>query len=1189
LPTSGSRRILAAFVVTSLVALTVLLTAASVTQAVPASPELIEQLKASGQLQKFADRINAARLRGVEQPDPNVTYSRDVPGQALHYDPNVPDTFKVLVILADFSDNPASGGLVYGQPSDFQHLLFSYDDNDNQYSMAEFYVDNSYGNFVMQGTVVGWVRLPQTYAYYVDGQNGFGSYPTNAQKMAEDAIVGADPMVDYSQFDGDGNGWVDGVFIVHAGAGAEQTGSDFMIWSHKWSLAVTQNLDGVGISSYTTEPEENTSYGLTTMGVFAHEYGHFIGLPDLYDTDYSSSGIGDWSLMAGGSWNFGGRYPAFFDAWCKYKLGFLDATNVATSQTDVAIPASYYEPVAYRLWGNGTVGNQYFLIENRQKGETDYGIPASGLLIYHIDESVGGNSNENHPKVAVEQADGKFQLEAGINQGDGGDIWSPYTKTEFDDLSTPNTRDYNLQKTRTAVWDISASDSVMHASFDVTYSRPRFEILSGTFSDSDFGNGNGIAEAGESLTFTFNVMNLWLSANNVTGTLTSDNNDIVFTTPTVNIGTVTGEGGTGTNTGTPIVFEIPADFTPCIDSFFLTVDSDVPGGARTFGFELHIGDPTVLVVDDDNGASYNEVLENLLFQMRVPFDVYDKSTSGSPSAGDLTPYQTVLWLTGDARANILSAADVTAMQALLDGGGNLFLTGQEIVKQLDADNPGFLNNYLHATNDGDAFYPFMYGETGTDIGDGLKFRFGTPTNQTDPQKMSPVGGAVSEFTIPIGGSTVISYTGTYNVVLMSFGFEAISDEYASQGWTARDTLFARIMNLFEPDTASLNPAVNAAVVPGAASILNLTDPSPTFAWSVDDTTPAAVTQYEIQVGTGSLCFNWDNMWSPGVFNGADTEVVYAGLPLEDGQTYLFRVRVFNGTTWSAWKATTFRMNSVGTPGLAVAPENGAIEATATPYLKITNTIDPEGDPVTYDFDVYSDEAMTNLVAGTTGVALTTNFTGWTVSSALPEDGEFWWHTRAFDGYEYSDYTETGRFYVNAVNQAPQAFSLLEPSDGSNTIDTFPRLTWDRAADVDAGDSVRYTLWTSTSPTFASYVETENLPDTFRTLTYPVTPSMTYYWKVAAIDLQGDTTWSSEVFTFTTNPPTCCVLRGNTDGLGGINVSDVTYLVAFLFQGGDAPPCEEEGNVDGLTGVNVADLTYLVNFVFAGDAAPPPCP
>jgi len=1189
LPTSGFTLGFATRLLVSLMTLTFLLTATSSVLAVSASPELVEELRATGQVQKFVDRLNVARSNGVWQPQPSITASREIEGKALNFDPANPDTFRVLVILVDFDDNPAPSGQVYGQPADFEELLFSDDPNDDVWSMAEFYRENSYGNFVMQGQVVGWYRAPQTYAYYVDANNGFGSYPQNAQKMAEDAILAADSDVDYSQFDADGNGWMDGVFIVHAGPGAEQTGSDYMIWSHKWNLASSLYLDGVNISAYTTEPEENTSVGLTTMGVYAHEYGHFIGLPDLYDTDYSSSGIGDWSLMAGGSWNYGGRYPAFFDAWCKKQVGFLNLTNVSTNMVDVPIETSYYTGTAYRLWANGGVGPEYFLIENRQKGEFDKGVPGTGLVVYHIDESVGGNSNESHPLVAVEQADGEFELEAGTSSGDGGDVWSTATKIEFDDLSMPNTRNYAGEKTKTAVWGISASDSIMSAGFDIAYSRPRFEILSGSFSDAEYGNDNGHAEAGETLTFNFNVKNLWLTATNVTGTLTADNNDIIFDTPSSNIGTVVGEGGTGTNTLAPIIFTVPSDFVPCIDSFFLEIDSDVTGGARIFGFELHIGDPTVLIVDDDNGGDYNEVLEGLLFNLRTPFAIYSTLDSGAPSGAILNSYSTVHWLTGDERADILSTGDIAAIESFLDNGGNLFLSGQTIVKELDTDDQSFLNNYLRAGYDGDAFYPLMYGVSGGEIGDGLQFRFGTPTNQTDPQKMTPINGANAEFTIPIGGTTVLSYAGDYKLVLMSFGFETVSDAYAAQGWANRDTIFGRIVRFFEPDTASLNPMVLTTAVPAAPSVMNLTDHTPTFSWSVNDTTGASVLEYEIQVGSGSLCYNWDDMWSPGVFTGSETSIVYDGLPLIDGESYVFRVRVFNGTDWSAWKELPFHMNAVGSPALLVEPIDDFVVSIDTPLLKVTFTVDPDDDIQTYDFEVYSDAGLSTLVASATGVAVASPHTSWTAAPALAEDGHFWWRARAFDGFEYTGYTATGSFYVNAANAAPSAFSLVDPPDGSNVLDLYPKLTWQTAVDYDAADSVRYTVWSATNASFAGAVKIEDLTDTSRTLNYAVLPNETYYWKIEARDRADALTWSSETFTFLTSPPTCCVLRGNVDGFGEVNVSDLTYLVTFLFQGGSLPPCEEESDIDYSGEVNVSDLTYLVAYLFQGGPIAPACP
>ncbi|MBD3333626.1 M6 family metalloprotease domain-containing protein, partial [candidate division GN15 bacterium] len=430
-------------------------------QAHSIDPELRERLEASGQLQEFIDRYHQAAAKGVGEVTKQSLDMRDALRQSME-DETV-DTFNVLVILAEYSDNRAEDGEVFGQVADFQHLLFSDDPNDGHYSMTEFYLENSYGQFYLNGTVAGWYMMPNTYEYYVDGNNGFNNYPANAQGLAEQAILLADADVDYTEFDNDGNGWIDGVFIVNPGYGAEQTGSDFLIWSHKWSLVSTLTLDGVNIRDYSMEPEEYQNRGLITIGVFCHEFGHQLGLPDLYDTDYSSAGVGRWSLMAGGSWNKSGTKPSFMDAWCKKEVGFLDVINVTENMQDVAIPSSLYNPVAYRLWSNGNTGNQYFLVENRQKAGNDVGIYGSGLLIYHVDESIGGNWDESHPLVAIEQADGLFELENDVNSGDSDDLWSELTKTEFDDLSLPNTRRYDGTKTKTAVWDISAPDSIMYA------------------------------------------------------------------------------------------------------------------------------------------------------------------------------------------------------------------------------------------------------------------------------------------------------------------------------------------------------------------------------------------------------------------------------------------------------------------------------------------------------------------------------------------------------------------------------------------------------------------------------------------------------------------------------------------------------------------------------------------------------
>ena len=127
----------------------------------------------------------------------------------------------------------------------------------------------------------------------------------------------ANPHVNFAPYDNDGNGFVDAFIVVHAGRGAEETGNQNHIWSHKWVLTGSPlNADGTKIFGYLTIPEDSK------IGVCAHELGHLLfGWPDLYDTDGSSEGLGNWCLMGGGSWNGNGDIPAHPSAWCKVEPG----------------------------------------------------------------------------------------------------------------------------------------------------------------------------------------------------------------------------------------------------------------------------------------------------------------------------------------------------------------------------------------------------------------------------------------------------------------------------------------------------------------------------------------------------------------------------------------------------------------------------------------------------------------------------------------------------------------------------------------------------------------------------------------------------------------------------------------------------------------------------------------------------
>lgn len=434
-------------------------------------------------------------------------------------------TNNLPVILINFKDTEPEYSV-----RDFDELLFGTENK----SLKNYYEEVSYGALSLSpgpAGVMGWYQASENKVYY--GKNDLtNGRDINAGQLVLEAVRAADAEVDFSAYDMNGDCRVDSVIIVFQGAGESATGIDSEIWPHASTLSeqdigqyMTNDVTECGpviIDRYTVQSElsipadftwqllptgqsgegadtEKQPSVMQTVGGFAHEYGHVLGLPDFYDVDGSSRGIGSWGLMGSGNSNFVeniGDTPAHMTAWSKYILGWVQPTVVETTLVSEPVEAAaiapdvymifsgkpfldkydYYDVVLFGGEDRDSFYGEYFLIENRQKIGFDAALPGEGLAIWHVDEKLtwGGLTNtiecyppydceEYHYKLSLVQSDGLWELEKNENDGDNGDL-HPGGANIISFI--PNLYD-GTQGTSIAVRSISAAASTMTADFIV--------------------------------------------------------------------------------------------------------------------------------------------------------------------------------------------------------------------------------------------------------------------------------------------------------------------------------------------------------------------------------------------------------------------------------------------------------------------------------------------------------------------------------------------------------------------------------------------------------------------------------------------------------------------------------------------------------------------------------------------------
>lgn len=408
----------------------------------------------------------------------------------------VSGTAYLPVILVDFADNPAER-LVHTQQA-FQDMLFQKGYPYGAGSMRDYYLNQSGGLFDVTGEVTPWLPMPRTYSTYVGSKSGYQTTEPNDFTLVKDAVVAADPLVDFCKGDTNSDGLVDTLFVVHAGPGGEEVAGG--IWSIKWSLPtafttndVCANGSAVKVKTFTIEPEEYATDRFTptgapsrmvSIGVFCHEFGHILGLPDLYDTDYSGGGhVGTWDVMATGTYGFTGRRPwrpVPFSAWSKVQLGWAQAQNVTQDSVQVPIPSAdgghsgIFKGVYRIAAGGSSTASEYFLVENRRIAGYAADFPSGGIAVWHVDASRSNNADDSRPLLQLVQADGYGELAGTGALGDGGDLFpGSATVRGIDQSTSPSTDLHSGADTGIAIWRISNPAATTVVDFYLSPGSPR--------------------------------------------------------------------------------------------------------------------------------------------------------------------------------------------------------------------------------------------------------------------------------------------------------------------------------------------------------------------------------------------------------------------------------------------------------------------------------------------------------------------------------------------------------------------------------------------------------------------------------------------------------------------------------------------------------------------------------------------
>ncbi len=395
-----------------------------------------------------------------------------------------------IVILVNFADR----SFITANPlSAFTNLLNQkgYSANGGTGSARDYFRDNSMGVFDPQFDVAGPFTLPQKMDYY--GKNDSNGDDTAPQQMVIDACtLAAANGVDFSLYDTDKNGIVDNVFIYYAGYNEAEGAPANTVWPHRWSLNNTNTrFNNVSIYGYacTSELKDASGTNMCGIGTFTHEFGHVLGLPDLYNTDDQDKfALSYWDIMDAGPYLNAGRTPPCYSAYERFFLNWLAPTELK-GKGDFTLNFLGSSNKAYlisqtgnhNLNGANPSSSEFFMLENRQRTGWDTYLPGHGMLVSHINYNAGTwadntvNNNVAALGVGLVTADGVASSYTLSGDPFPGSSKNAYFMPVLQDGTAIKRMAYNIKETSgliTFYWDsvkVNVVPPIANVAKDTTY------------------------------------------------------------------------------------------------------------------------------------------------------------------------------------------------------------------------------------------------------------------------------------------------------------------------------------------------------------------------------------------------------------------------------------------------------------------------------------------------------------------------------------------------------------------------------------------------------------------------------------------------------------------------------------------------------------------------------------------------